>query len=347
MRSEREIKTLIVDDSASMRKLIRMSLSRYPEIKVVAEAENARQARDAVNRYRPDVLTLDVEMPEMDGLEFLARLMRARPMPVVMVSSLTNRGSEAAVRALSLGAVECVAKPKTGGEYEIFSELGEVVKMAAQARIVKHRSNHKKAVVRNRTGTWNGKIVLIGASTGGVEALEVLLSDFPANCPPTLITQHMPEQFLVNFAARLNRISRPEIRLAGDGDPLCEGQVLIAPGGETHLALTNTDLPRSVLIKGPKQTGHRPSVDALFSSAVSSAQDIIAVLLTGMGSDGAIGMRQLRDGGAYCIAQNRESSVVYGMPRVARENGGVDLSLGLIDIAGEILKLTLKSGHAN
>lgn len=310
----------------------------------MAEAGGAREARDAVNRFNPDVMTLDVEMPEMDGLEFLDRLMRARPMPVVMVSSLTDRGSEAAIRALSIGAVECVAKPTGQGSADPFAGLGDILKMAARAQVRQYKAPRAQNYTARRQGKWNDKCVLIGASTGGVEALETLLAQFPVNCPPILITQHMPKQFLVNFSARLNRHSAPLVRLARDGDALKEGQVLIAPGGETHLALLNTSPMRVQLLEGPKQTGHRPSVDVLFSSATPVARKIIAVLLTGMGADGAEGMRKLRGKGAFCIAQNKESSVVYGMPRVACELGGVDVSLELSDIAEKVLRLTVRDG---
>lgn len=336
-------RVLIVDDSPSMRQLIRLSLSKDAEIEVVAEAADARAARDAVNLFRPDVMTLDVEMPEMDGLEFLRRLMRARPMPVVMVSSLTDRGSAAAVRALSLGAVECVAKPKGGPTAELFDGLADTLKMAAKARVRGKVATPSPFQEGKGEYRWNGKILLVGASTGGVEALETVLSQFPKNCPPTLITQHMPEQFLVNFAARLNKNCAPEIKLATHGESLCQGGVYIAPGGETHLHL-GADVPvMTRLVPGPKQTGHRPSVDVMFSSALPHAPNVIAALLTGMGSDGAEGMRQLREKGAFCIAQDNESSVVYGMPRVACEKGGVDISLDLSEIAGKML--TMASGR--
>ncbi len=341
MTGKRKIRTLIVDDSLVMRQLIRHSLSKHGDIEVVAEADSARAARDAVNMFNPDVMTLDVEMPEMDGLEFLRRLMKARPMPVVMVSSLTERGSEAAIRALSLGAVECVAKPKSNkAGLGAFEGLATVLRMAATAQ-VKNRGGQRKGEQKNRpTFSWNGKLVLVGASTGGVEALETLLGEFPENCPPTLITQHMPEQFLVNFSQRLNRNFAPHILLAEDGQVPEQGCVYIAPGGETHLTLKGTPGPKMILQPGPKQTGHRPSVDVMFSSAVSEAPNVVAVLLTGMGADGAQGMRLLRDNGAFCIAQDQQSSVVYGMPRVACERGGVDISLDLSRIAEKVLSLT-------
>lgn len=345
---QRKIRTLIVDDSSAMRQLIRHYLSRHGDIEVVAEADSARAARDAVNMFKPDVMTLDVEMPEMDGLEFLRRLMKARPMPVVMVSSLTERGSEAAIRALSLGALECIAKPGSGkAGQDAFKGLATVLRMAATAQ-VKNRIEPREAAQKTRpTFSWNGKLVLVGASTGGVEALETVLAGFPENCPPTLITQHMPEQFLISFAARLNRNFAPHILLAEDGQVPEQGCVYIAPGGERHLTLKGTPRPKMMLQPGPKQTGHRPSVDVMFSSAVSQASNVVAVLLTGMGADGAQGMRMLRDNGAFCIAQDQQSSVVYGMPRVACEKGGVDISLDLSRISGKILALASVGAVAN
>ena len=289
-------------------------------------------------------MTLDVEMPEMDGLEFLRRLMKARPMPVVMVSSLTERGSKAAIRALSLGAVECIAKPKGGAHgAPLFRNLDGILRMAARARVRNRRQQSPQPQGGPAPFSWNGKYVLIGSSTGGVEALETVLSSYPQNCPPTLITQHMPAQFLVNFAERLNKKFAPHIQLARDGGEPEQGNVYIAPGGDTHLVLSQAERPVLVLQPGPKQTGHRPSVDVMFSSARKHAARVIGVLLTGMGADGAEGMRQLRENGAFCIAQNRESCVVYGMPRVACEKGGVDLSLDLSRIADEILSRTGRS----
>lgn len=334
------IRVLIVDDSPSMRRLIRLSLEHDPQFVVVAEAANARQARDAVNELAPDVMTLDVEMPEMDGLEFLRRLMKARPMPVVMVSTLTDRGSEAAVRALSLGAVECVAKPRKMSGIP-FPDLPAILRMAAKAQ-VRTRPAPARAPVSKPAGTfrWNGKCILIGASTGGVEALETLLSEFPVDCPPTLITQHMPAQFLVSFSARLNRASAPEVRLAREGDALRPGLVLIAPGGETHLVLARERRGCVSLMPGPKRSGHRPSVDELFQSAQSQATDVVAAILTGMGADGAEGMARLKAAGAYCVAQDKASSIVYGMPRMAVEKGGVDESLALPEIARHLLDVT-------
>ena len=336
-------RVLIVDDSASMRRLIRMGIETDPRIEVVAEAGSAREAREAVNQHAPDVMTLDVMMPEMDGLEFLRRLMRARPMPVLMVSSLTGKGSEEAIRALSLGAVDCLEKPRFGSAGRLYAQLAEMLVVAAKAQVRGGRRRIPTMPSAGRSPGWQDKIVLVGASTGGVEALEEVLSAFPRDCPPTLITQHMPAQFLVNFAARLNGCCAPDVRLAREGAKLQNGRVLIAPGGESHMELSE-DGTQVVLRKGPKMTGHRPSVDALFRSALPHARRIVSVLLTGMGADGAQGMLALRRAGAYCVAQNEASSVVYGMPRVAVELGGVDISLPLSEIAPQVLgKIAVKS----
>lgn len=335
-------RVLIVDDSPSMRRLIRMGIEPDLRIEVVAEAGSAREAREAVNRHAPDVMTLDVTMPGMDGLEFLRRLMRARPMPVLMLSSSMGKGSEEAVRALSLGAVECLEKPRFGSGGRLYEQLADTLVLAAKAQVRGRRRLPVMPGLR-QPGGWQEKTVIVGASTGGVEALGALLSAFPRDCPPTLITQHMPAQFLASFADRLNRSCAPDIRLARDGTSLREGRVLIAPGGETHLELS-ADGGHVVLRRGPKMTGHRPSVDALFRSALPQAPQIVCVLLTGMGSDGAQGMLALKRAGAFCIVQNEASSVVYGMPRVAHELGAAHVSLPLSDIATRVLdEISLKS----
>ncbi|WP_421704018.1 protein-glutamate methylesterase/protein-glutamine glutaminase [Aliiroseovarius sp.] len=330
-------RVLIVDDSASMRRLIRLGIETDPRIEVIAEASSAREAREAVKVHEPDVMTLDIMMPEMDGLEFLRRLMRARPMPVLMLSSLTGKGSEEAVRALSLGAVDCLEKPRFGSAGKLYKQLAEMLVVAAKAQVRGGRRRLPTMPSIRKVQEWQDKMVVVGASTGGVEALEEMLSAFPRDCPPTLITQHMPAHFLVNFAARLNGCCAPEICLARDGAQLRQGLVMIAPGGETHMELS-ADGRRVELRKGPKMTGHRPSVDALFRSAVAQAPRVVSVLLTGMGSDGAQGMLALKKAGAFCIAQNEASSVVYGMPRVARDLGAVDISLPLSEIAPRVLK---------
>ncbi len=329
-------RVLVVDDSATMRNLIRMGLESDPRLEVVGEAASAREARDLVKTHSPDVITLDVEMPEINGLEFLRRLMRARPMPVVMFSSVTSKGSSAAVEALSLGAVECVLKPSIRSQTNTLKQLPDIVYAAAKAQ-VSGVPRLALGVNSEKFSNWNGKFVLIGASTGGVEALEYILSSMPSNCPPILITQHMPSQFLYKFADRLNRICKPLVRLAAEGDRPAAGEVLIAPGGETHLVLTRQDRLEIGLQRGPRHSGHRPSVDRMFLSAAPLAERAVAVILTGMGYDGAEGMAALRSGGAKCIAQDKESSVVYGMPKVAFERGGVEQVLQLKKIPAAIL----------
>ncbi|MCA0044965.1 protein-glutamate methylesterase/protein-glutamine glutaminase [Celeribacter litoreus] len=331
-------RVLIVDDSPTMRRLIRSILSKDPRLEIVAEAGSAHEARDAVNRFRPDVMTLDVEMPEMSGIDFLRRLMAHRPMPVVMVSTLTRKGGEKAVEAFSLGAVDCVEKPRLGQATDAgFTHLADTVVMAANARVAA-TSRRKPANAPLAHRSFN-RICLIGGSTGAVDAIERVLESFPADCPPTLITQHMPETFLVSFAARLDPLVKPRVRLANDGDPLRVGEVLIAPGGAYHLNVEGqTDL-RVKLHEAPPMSGHRPSVDSMFLSARAVAHRTVACLLTGMGRDGAQGMRVLRENGAKTVGQSEQTCVVFGMPRVAGELGGVERWSDLNDIGEELLRL--------
>lgn len=331
------VRVLIVDDSHTMRRLIRAGIETHPRIEIVGEAASATEARDAVKALRPDVMTLDVEMPGMSGIEFLERLMRARPMPVIMLSTLTGAGTEASILALSLGAVDCVEKPRFGAARETFDHLSKLILVAADARI---RSPRPRAapVSADPGWTWNGNWILIGSSTGGVEALETVLHGFPAHCPPTLITQHMPEQFLRSFAARLNTNLAPTVRIATDGHLPRPGEVIIAPGGIGHMEIA-PDGKALRLVAGPKRSGHRPSVDAMFGSARPHATRMIAAILTGMGRDGAEEMRNLRQAGARCIGQDADTCVVYGMPRVAQELGAVEEQLPLARIGGRLLEL--------
>ena len=339
----KKIRVLVVDDSSTMRSLIRIGIEKDPRIKVVGEAASAKEARDRVRSLAPDVLTLDIEMPGMNGLDFLQRLMRARPTPVVMLSSVTAEGSEAAVKALSLGAVECILKPRLSVGQNPFENLSETLLMASEAQVA-HRVGMRsvKRAIPEHHQRWNGKLVMIGASTGGVEALEFVLSCLPHDCPPILITQHMPEQFLVNFADRLNRLSNPTVRLAQNGDMPKVGEVLLAPGGEFHLVLTDELSPKVHLLQAPKRSGHRPSVDEMMLSAKHMAHRTVGVILTGMGHDGAEGIRVLNTNGADCYAQDQASSVVYGMPKMAFEKGGVRNILPLRKIPEAILKACAK-----
>lgn len=331
------LRVLIVDDSPTMRRLIRSILETDTRLQVVAEAGTAREARDAVNEHRPDVMTLDIEMPNMSGLEFLQRVMRNRPMPVVMVSTLTKKGSDIAVEAMSLGAVECVEKPTRGAGQDNFAKLSDTVYVAAHAQVTGPRPRVTQAAPKSNRRFH--RICMIGGSTGAVDAIERVLEAFPADCPPTLITQHMPAPFLMSFASRLNQLVRPRVTLARDGAPLQAGQVMIAPGGDYHLNLEGPVDLRVKLHAGPPVSGHRPSVDSMFNSAVQVAPRVVAGILTGMGRDGATGMRDLRAAGARTLGQSKETCVVFGMPRVAGEVGGVEQWADLDQFGEELLRL--------
>ncbi len=337
-------RVLIVDDSQTIRRLIRNRLVGDPRLEVVGEASDPYEARERIKILRPDVLTLDVEMPRMNGLDFLEKLMRLRPMPVVMISTETHHGSVAALEALSLGAVECVGKPNADRLPETFLNLPDLLVAAAEANL---RSPHQRTVGTPATGfSWNGRYVLIGASTGGVDALETLLSGYPENCPPTLITQHMPESFLASFAKRLGTRMAPKMALATPEAPLLQGHVYLAPGGDFHLGVSHGDPPRCRLIAEDKRNGHRPSVDVLFESALAIAPRVVSVLLTGMGRDGAAAMKLLRQQGASCIAQDEATSVVFGMPRAAMENGGAERAVPIGRMSEEILRLCARKDCA-
>ena len=332
----RPVRLLTVDDSATMRSLIRHALRDDRRIEIVGEAGDATQARELIKALNPDILTLDVEMPGMDGLSFLGHLMRLRPMPVVMISAETRRGAGAALDALALGAVDCVGKP--AGDEPGFAGLGDRIVAAARARL--RRPGNVKAPDPAAGYRWNGRYVLIGASTGGVAALETLLAGLPENGPPVLITQHMPAAFLERFATRLNARSRLRVTLAADGMPIRPGCAFVAPGGRMHLALAPGQPPECLLREAAAGTGYCPSVDEMFLSALPVAERSVAVILTGMGRDGAEGMRRLHQAGAECLAQDAESSVIFGMPRAALANGAAREAVPLDDMAARILALT-------
>lgn len=332
--SQAPIKVLIIDDSVTIRRLLRLVLSADRGIKVVGEAENPLEARELIKQTDPDVLTLDVEMPKMDGLEFLKRLMRLRPMPVVMISTLTHKGSEAAVKALALGAVDVFGKPH-GPDVSEWQSIIPLVKMAARAHVGRTVSKANEPAPVGH-GAWSGKIIAVGASTGGVDALETMLRRFPADCPPTVIVQHMPELFLDSLASRLNTKYAPVIQLARHGVALTPGTVWIAPGGENHLHVGAGTL-QAELVRDVKVSGHRPSVDVLFRSLVPRATAVVAALLTGMGRDGAEGLGALRAQGATTFAQDEASCVVYGMPRAAVEAGAAQHVMSLQKIGDALL----------
>ena len=333
------IRVLVVDDSATMRGLITATLRRDPEIEVVGQAGDPIEARQAIKALNPDVVTLDVEMPNMNGLDFLDKIMRLRPTPVIMVSSLTQKGAETTLRALEIGAIDCVGKPSGAGR-PAFEHLAEKVKAAAKARM-RPRTEPSQAAEPRGAFAPDGRVVAIGSSTGGVEALIAILSRFPSNCPPTLITQHMPANFTRSFAERLDRTCAPQVTEACDGLPILAGRVYLARGG-VHLEMAGGSHPRCRLHEADPVSGHRPSVDVLFASVARIAgKRSIGVILTGMGRDGAKGLLAMREAGAETLGQDEASSVVYGMPKAAFDIGAVATQAPLGRMADRILH------HAN
>jgi two-component system, chemotaxis family, protein-glutamate methylesterase/glutaminase len=327
---------LVVDDSATMRKLIAATLNRDPEIKILGFANDPLEAREAIKRLNPDVVTLDIEMPNMNGLTFLEKIMRLRPTPVIMVSSLTQAGAEATLAALELGAVDCVAKPGPGmPAAQAFADLPEKVKVAARSRV--RAATPALTSARAAYTGRDGVIVAIGASTGGVEALLAVLSYFPENCPPTVITQHMPGAFTKSFAARLDRASAATVAEAWDGAPLEPGRVYIAPGGAAHLEIAPGATPRCRLREAPPVSGHRPSVDVLFTSMARNHSRAVGVILTGMGRDGAQGLLAMRKAGARTLGQDEATCVVYGMPKAASDVGAVERQCSIGRMGAAIL----------
>jgi len=338
------VRTLIVDDSVTVRHLLTAVLSRDPDIEVVGCAPEPAVARKMIKELNPDVVTLDIEMPNMNGLDFLERIMRLRPMPVVMISTLTARGAAITIEALELGAVDFFPKPTenvTAILNEKASELAEKVKAAARANLRPRQTRSApEAVADNANYMPADKVVAIGASTGGVEALITVLSSFPQNCCPTVITQHMPAGFTRSFAARLDRLCRPQIAEATDDAPLEPGRIYVAPGTESHLSVVRRGKTmRCRLVRSDAVNGHRPSVDIMFKSVAAAAGSAsVGALLTGMGKDGAAGLKAMRDAGAFTFGQDEASSIVYGMPRAAFELGAVNKQLPLDDIGPELVR---------
>ncbi len=340
-------RVLVVDDSATMRRLIAHTLSADPRIEVVGEAADAREARAAIKALNPDVLTLDIEMPDMNGLDFLERIMRLRPTPVIMVSTQTQAGAEATLEALALGAVDCVAKSASAGVHA-FDGLAAKVRAAHHARLrpLADRAPPAPPPAVRASYHDDGRLVALGASTGGVEALIEVLRHWPANGPPTVVVQHMPPGFTTNFAARLDRICAAHVSEAVDGEPLRQGQVRLAPGGGAHLELAGAaGAPYCRLRGGELVNGHRPSVDVLFASVARVAgAHALGAIMTGMGRDGAAGLRAMRDAGGDTLGQDEASSVIYGMPKVAFETGAVARQLPLERIGPTIVALTQRAG---
>jgi two-component system, chemotaxis family, protein-glutamate methylesterase/glutaminase len=336
------VRVLIVDDSALMRQLISTMLSADPEIEVVGTAPDPHVARERIKALNPDVVTLDVEMPRMDGVTFLRKIMSLRPMPVVMISTLTQAGAEVTLEALEIGAVDFIAKPVhdvASAMGELAEELQTKVKAAARSS-VRVRPSHPSPArrPRPRLNRATGKIVVIGASTGGVEALKDVLMRLPADCPPILVTQHMPATFTPAFARRLDHECPMAVSEATNNARVEPGHAYIAPGGY-HLELVRSGSHLACSVHdGPAVSGHRPSADVLFRSAARIAGTTsIGVILTGMGKDGAEGLLELRQAGAMTLGQDEASSLIYGMPRVAFERGAVIRQLPLSEIADAII----------
>ncbi len=345
----RRIKVVVVDDSALIRSLLREILERAPDMEVVGVAPDPIAARELIRRTNPDVITLDVEMPRMDGLAFLEKLMRLKPTPVVMISSLTERNSELTLRALELGAVDFVTKPKidiAGGMQAYAEMIIEKVRAAHGARLRRPPSNpvgerlSADAVlpaVANPIASTE-KLIIIGASTGGTEAIKEFLMRMPADCPGILITQHMPEAFTHSFAKRLDSVCRISVKEAAEGDRVLPGHAYVAPG-HSHLLLARSGANYlCTLNQGPPVNRHRPSVDVLFRSAANCAgANAIGVILTGMGKDGAEGMLEMKRAGARTFAQDEASCVVYGMPKEAVAIGAVDEVAPLTELPARVL----------
>lgn len=350
----RRTRVLVVDDSALVREVVVDLLSRDPGIDVVGSAADPYSAWDKIQRLKPDVLTLDVEMPRMDGLTFLEKLMRAHPMPVVMVSSLTERGCDTTLRALELGAVSFVTKPRIDvarGTSDLATEIILRVKEAAAAKLhgkpVPHRvADSPDAATAPRPATFSGtyKILAIGASTGGTEALRELLCALPPDAPGIVVVQHMPERFTHAFANRLNSLTRIRVSEAKDGDRVLPGHALIAPGSY-HMELVRSGADYRVRVfAGEPVNRHRPSVDVLFDSCARvAAQNAVGVILTGMGDDGARGLTAMRAAGARTIAQDEASCVVFGMPKEAIARGGAEF----VEPLGQIAQAALRLARGN
>jgi len=344
-----KIKVLIVDDSALIRSVMREIIGSQPDMEVVGVAPDPLVARELIKQTNPDVLTLDVEMPKMDGLDFLEKLMRLRPMPVVMVSSLTERGSEITLRALELGAVDFVTKPKMSiqsGMLEYAELIADKIRAASHARVkprqIPNGTSEKGEgnvlpLIRNPL-TSSEKLIIVGASTGGTEAIKDFLMQMPSDCPGILITQHMPEGFTRSFAKRLDSICKISVKEAEEGERILPGHAFIAPG-HSHLKLARSGANYvTQLDQGPPVNRHRPSVDVLFNSAaVYAGKNAVGVIMTGMGKDGALGMLEMKKAGAYNFAQDEASCVVFGMPREAIAVGATQEVGSIGDLPGMVL----------
>ncbi len=354
-----KIKVLIIDDSALIRSVLAEIINSQHDMEVLGAAPDPLVAREMIRNLNPDVLTLDVEMPKMDGLDFLEKLMRLRPMPVVMVSTLTERGSEITLRALELGAVDFVSKPKldiVSGMKDYTQEITDKLRVAVKARIrqrlpqavaPKLNADAVLPALANRVASTE-KLIIIGASTGGTEAIKDVLVHLPPDCPGILITQHMPEAFTKSFAARLDSLSRISVKEAAHGERVLPGHAYVAPG-HSHLLLKRSGANYiTELSQASPVNRHRPAVDVLFRSAANYAgKNAVGIILTGMGKDGAAGMLEMKQAGAWNVAQDEKSCVVFGMPKEAIAHGGVDEVLPLHEIPRRVMAhLATLGSHA-
>jgi two-component system chemotaxis response regulator CheB len=350
----RKIRVIVVDDSALVRSLLSEIINRQRDMECIGTANDPLIAREMIRELNPDVITLDVEMPRMDGIDFLGRLMRLRPMPVVMISTLTERGAEVTMKALELGAVDFVAKPRVGlasGLNELASQIVDKIRVAAVAHV--RRAPSREAVPPGSTDTGGApaapaaallgrlsteKLICIGASTGGTEAIKEVLVHMPADSPAIVITQHMPAGFTTSFAARLNGLCQITVKEAMNGERILPGHAYIAPGGTQFSVARSGANYVAVVDDGPPVNRHKPSVEVLFKSAAAVVgRNAYGIMLTGMGNDGAAAMREMKDAGSYNYVQDEATCIVFGMPREAIVHGAADEVLPLGQIAPALL----------
>ena len=337
-----KIKVLIVDDSAVVRKIFSEELSKYPDIEVIGVAPDPYVARDKIVNLKPDVITLDIEMPRMDGLTFLRKLMKYYPMPTIIVSSLTPQGGKLTLEAMDIGAVDVVAKPNSAYSVgDMSAQLAEKIRAASRARLIsRDETVRTESEPMRALAQTSNKVIAIGSSTGGTEALKAILTKMPPNSPGIVMVQHMPANFTTAFAARLNDLSQISVKEAQDNDSVTPGTALLAPGNY-HMILRRSGARYYVEVKtGPMVHHQRPAVDILFKSTAKYAgANAIGVILTGMGSDGAEGLLEMKQAGASTIAQDEKSCVVFGMPKEAIKLGAADKVVSLEHIASEIIKM--------
>ncbi|MFY3384864.1 protein-glutamate methylesterase/protein-glutamine glutaminase [Paracidovorax sp. MALMAid1276] len=349
----RKIRVIVVDDSALVRSLLSEIINRQRDMECIGTANDPLVAREMIRELNPDVITLDVEMPRMDGIDFLGRLMRLRPMPVLMISTLTERGAEVTMKALELGAVDFVAKPRVGlasGLNELASHIVDKIRVAAVAQV--RRAPARDAAPSGHAGAGGSaapattllgrlsteKLICIGASTGGTEAIKEVLVQMPADSPAIVITQHMPPGFTTSFAARLNGLCQITVKEAANGERILPGHAYIAPGGtQFHVARSGANYV-AVVDDGPPVNRHKPSVEVLFKSAAAVVgRNAFGIMLTGMGNDGAAAMREMKDAGSYNYVQDEATCIVFGMPREAIAHGAADEVLPLGQIAPALI----------